>query len=171
MAGSSSNTAVETTVPFLYQGCIGRPTTDGGVYPFNFPERAPSSLCQRFPCGAPDPNPDATGQFLTTLVERHNTRFLFSRAWRCQICNKRARELYHSAIARLVREEFLPWVRDTIIPICRSGGACDVKAGEWAAAFGKESLPLLDVGTKCCELCGKVTSVKLCRGCKVLAYV
>lgn len=169
MMAPSSNTTLEATVPITYIGCIGKPTPESSAYPFEIAEQAPRSLCTRSHCLAPDPNPDATGQFLTSLVERHNAIFLFSRAWRCQVCDKPARELYHSAIPRLVKPEFSPWVWDTIVPICRSGGACDVKAGEWAAAFGKQSLPTLEVGTKCCELCGKVTGVMLCRGCKVLA--
>jgi len=170
MTVPSSNISLEvTTVPFRYMGCIGKPTPDGSTYPFNISEQAPLSLCDRVHCGAPDPNPDATGRFLTSLIERHNTHFLLSRPWCCQICHKPARELYHSAVPRLVRQECSPWVWDTIVPICRSSGACDVKASEWAAVFGKETLPNLEVGRKCCELCGKLMGVKLCRGCRVLA--
>lgn len=170
---ATSNTTLAATVPIIYKGCVGSPAPDGSAYLFEMPEQAPRSLCDRPPSREPDPNPDATGYFVTTLIERHNAEFLFSRAWRCQVCEEPARELYHSAIARLhpgegVQPEYVPFVWDTIVPICRSGGSCDRQAGEWALALGKEGMPTLDVGAKSCEVCGKVTGVKVCRGCKVL---
>lgn len=166
MAVPSNNASPTATVPITYLGCIGKPTPE--AYPFDIDEQAPQFLCTRH-CFGPDHNADAAGQYLTSLVQRHNTKFLLSRAWRCQVCDQPARELYHSAIPGLVRPGFRPWVWDTIVPICRSGGACDVQAEKWAVAFGKEGFPMLEVGRKCCELCGKVTGVKLCRGCRVLA--
>ena len=174
MTVPSSNATLATTVSIRYMGCIGKPTAKNLLYPFEIPEQAPLSLCDRPPFRESDPNPDATGQFLTLLIERHNTQPLFARAWRCEVCKRPAREFYYSAVPHLLhgegaKPEFVPWVWDTIVPICRSGGACDRQAGEWAGAFGKEAMPTLQVGTKCCQVCGKVTAVKLCRGCRVLA--
>jgi len=77
------------------------PNSNISAYPLNIYEQAPVSLCDRAHYGAPDPNTDTTDQFLTSLVERHNTRFLFSNAWRCRSCDKPAQEPYHSAIPRL----------------------------------------------------------------------
>lgn len=65
--------------------------------------------------------------------------------------------------------EFRPFVWDTVVPICRSGGDCDRKAEKMAETFRKEVMPTLKLGRKRCERCGKVTGgIKLCSSCKVL---
>jgi len=170
---SSSNTTHEGSVSVRYIVMCGKPTPDGLAYPFEYSERAPLSLCNRPPSRDPDPGPDATGSFLTSLIERHNDEILKCRAWLCQVCQKPARELFHSAIPLLspgegATAEFEPFVWDTVVPICRSGGDCDRKAEKMAGTFGKQSMPTLKLGRKCCERCGKVTGIKLCGGCNVL---
>lgn len=152
----------------------GKPTPDGLSYPFEYSEQAPLSLCNRLPSSDPDPDPDATGQFITSVVDRHNAEILFSRPWSCQVCNRPAGELLHSAIPALnpglgATAEYERFIWDTIVPICKSGGDCDRTALGWAETFGKDGMPTLKLGTKVCERCGKVTGVKLCGGCKVLA--
>ncbi len=57
------------------------------------------------------------------------------------------------------------------MPICRSAGICNRKAEEWVEGFGKQSMPMLELGTKFYERCGKITGVKKCRGCNGLAWV
>jgi hypothetical protein len=173
MNSSNDHTSAEATVTIRYIVACGNPTSDS-LYPFEYSEQAPLSLCNRPPSSAPDPNPDATGQFITYVVDRHNEEILISRPWKCQVCNKTAKELLHNAIARLspglgATADYEPFIWDTVVPICRSGGDCDRTAEEWAGTFGKDAMPTLQLGTKSCERCGKVTDVKKCSGCKVLA--
>jgi hypothetical protein len=163
------------SVAVRYMGMCGKPTPDGLAYPFEYSEQAPLSLCSRPASSDPAPDPDATGQFVTFVIDRHNDEMLRSRAWLCQVCENPAKELFHSAIPRLspgegASAEFKPFIWDTVVPICRSGGDCDRKAEEMALEFGKEGIPTLNKG-KCCQLCGKVTGVKVCSGCKVLRSV
>ncbi|MCJ1363695.1 hypothetical protein MMC16_002804 [Acarospora aff. strigata] len=170
---SSSNFPQVETVPVIYRGVCGKPTPDGTAYLFKYTEQAPRLLCDRPPFGELDPHPDANGQYLVSVVERHNTELLMSRAWLCQVCGNPAKELYHGVVPRLRpgQHGFLgcgPFIWDTVVPICRSGGACDRTANKWADAFGRESMPTLEQA-KCCERCGKVTGVKFCLGCKVIA--
>jgi hypothetical protein len=174
MNNSSHPNSAGATTTIRYLVMCGKPTLDGLAYPFEYSEQAPLSLCNGPPSSGPDPDPDATGQFITSVVDRHNAEILASRPWLCQVCDKPAGELLHSAIARLrpglgATAEYVPFIWDTVVPICRSGGGCDRTALEWAGAFGKEGMPTLQLGSKVCERCGKVTGVKQCSGCKVLA--
>jgi hypothetical protein len=174
MNNSNDQNSAGATVKIRYLVMCGKPTSDGLAYPFEYSEQAPLSLCNRLPSSGPDPDPDATGQFITSIVDRHNAEILTSRPWLCQVCDRPAGELLHSAIARLspglgATAEYVPFIWDTVVPICRSGGDCDRTASEWAEVFGKEGMPTLQLGVKVCERCGKVTGVKLCSGCKVLA--
>jgi hypothetical protein len=174
MNNSNDQNSAGATVTIRYLVMCGKPTSDGLAYPFEYSEQAPLSLCNRLPSSGPDPDPDATGQFITSIVDRHNAEILTSRPWLCQVCDRPAGELLHSAIARLspglgATAEYVPFIWDTVVPICRSGGDCDRTASEWAEAFGKEGMPTLQLGVKVCERCGKVTGVKQCSGCKVLA--
>ena len=57
------------------------------------------------------------------FIDRHNDEILRSRAWLCQVCEKPAKEPFHSAIPRLnpgegATAEIKPFIWDTVIPIC-----------------------------------------------------
>jgi hypothetical protein len=152
---------------------VGNFTPGGEAYPYEFDERAPRSLCTLPIDRKFDPDPDATGVFLTSLVDRYTPEILASRTWRCEICGEPGKELFHSAISMLspgpaVQLGFEPTVWDTVVPICRSGGACDVAAYEMAHKFAKISLPNQIDEEKCCDYCGKLSGVMVCGGCKVL---
>ena len=166
----------EQTVSITFTGVCGVPWRGTHVshqYRFSYLEQAPQSLCNRAR-GEPDPDPDATGRFLTELVERHNHEILQARPWSCQICGAEAKELYHSAIqflnpGILASDAFKPSVWDTVIPICKSAGACDRKAGDIAYAFAKKAIPeLRKPKNGCCDRCGNVKGIKLCSGCKCI---
>jgi hypothetical protein len=163
-------------VAVRYIVMYGKPTPDGLAYPFEYSEQAPLSLCNRTASRGPDPDPDATGQFVAFVIDRYNDEILRSRAWLCQVCENPAKELFHAAIPRLspgegATAEFKPFIWDTVIPICRSGGDCDRKADEMALKFEKEGMPTLNMKSQCCQWCGKVTGVKVCGGCKALRSV
>ena len=169
-------TLQEPTVPVKYMGICGSPDVDEYAYPFSYVERVPSSLCNQPYSGNFNPDPDATGLFLTRLISRHNNEILQSRPWLCSVCGKAAHELYHSAIPFLspgvgAAPDFEPSVWDTVVPICRSAGNCDHKAQEMTGAFAKQSFPALNLKAENCDECGMVRNVKRCGGCKVLRQV
>lgn len=170
------NIPQEPTTRVKYMGMCGSPDIDGYAYPFNYVEQAPSSLCNQPHSGNIRPDPNATGRFLTSLISRHNDEILQSRSWLCSVCGKAAQELYHSAIPFLspgvdAAPDFEPSVWDTVVPICRSAGNCDLKAQELTGVFGKQSIPALNPKAENCDECGMVRNVKRCSGCKLLRQV
>ena len=171
-----------STVPCRYWVICGNPTKDGSFRSFNFEAEAPAALCLPHLDNGPKPDPDDAGIFITTLVDRHNNEILHSRAWRCVTCDKRATELLHQAVPvlspvadRADFEKFFPTVIDICAPICISGGECDRAANKVAQDFAKSALIQkpwqIFEDTKTCDTCGKKSGVKVCSGCKLIAYV
>jgi len=167
-----------STVPCRYWVVCGNITKDGAFRNFNFEAEAPAALCVPHLDNGPKPDPDDNGVFIATLVERHNNEILFSHPWRCVTCNKRATELLHDAVAMLSPgpeadfEKFFPAVVDICAPICISGGACDRAAYKVAQDFLRSALIQGIVeDSKTCDTCGKKSGVKVCGGCKFIAYV
>src|SRR6266480_1947876 len=112
---NNNNSSRSATV--LYIVMCGKPTPDGLAYPFEYYEQAPLSLCNRPASRDPNPDPDATGRFVTSVIDRHNDDILNSRTWLCQICEKPARELFHGAVPVLspgegATAEFKPFIWD-----------------------------------------------------------
>lgn len=142
---------------------------------FKFLEQAPAAYCQSFIDG-PTPDKDAVGVFLTSLVDRYHLEILNSRAWKCVSCGKRAKEIFHSIASSgspcRMTFDSRPTIDEAAAPICISGGACDLKALEMVHAFAKRTLispwQTYSKGI-CCDACGKVSGVRRCGGCKVLA--
>ena len=79
----NDNTSSEGSVAVFYIAMYGKTTPDGFAYPFEYSEQAPLSLCNRPASRDPDPDPDATRRFVTSIIDRHNAEILNSRAWLC----------------------------------------------------------------------------------------
>lgn len=150
------------------------------IQDFFYVAQAPASICETHSSYEDGPDPDATGLFITSLIDRHHAEILNSRVWHCITCGNRATELLHSAVPLLSAGEgaapdFQPTVLDNAVPICRSGGQCDREAEKVVQAFEREMLTVSPlhtvVHTKTCDRCGKKTGVKVCGGCKLIAYV
>ncbi|KAL3425173.1 hypothetical protein PVAG01_04454 [Phlyctema vagabunda] len=170
----------EETVPIRYIVWCGNPSVDGSVLTLEYDERAPASACKAPPKDQPDLNSDAVGMFIRALLDRHHEEVFDTRAWRCVSCDKPAKELHHFAINYLsstadrVSPRFVPTVIDTPAPICISGGACDRDARRMVHEFYEDALgpkpDKLPQLPRNCDRCGKVSEVKLCGGCRTLAY-
>ncbi|KAE9376054.1 hypothetical protein N431DRAFT_556319 [Stipitochalara longipes BDJ] len=170
----------EETVTVRYLVICGKHTPDGFREKFDYSAQAPPSLCKPHNDNEPGPDPDATGVFITSLIDRHNEEILCSRVWRCVTCGKRAKNLLHSAVpilspnAERATADFEPTILDNATPICVSGGACDRNAEKMVQDFAKNNLiqrpwQELDL-SKTCDKCGKKSGVKVCSGCKLIAY-
>jgi hypothetical protein len=174
MDRSTGNESNDRTIPIQYMGGCGNPSPDGAMYPFQYSERAPVSLCEPHGNGKPSPDTDKTGHFMTAVIERHHLEILHSRSWRCVSCNQPAKELLHTTLPFLspgpdALPEFEPMIWDTVVPICRSGGACDRLCEGLSHKFAQESLEGQEFYiSKTCDCCGGKTGVKLCMGCKTL---
>jgi hypothetical protein len=167
--------AQEETVPVRYWVICGKLTPDGFMKDFTYSEQAPASLCKPHIDYEPGPDPDATGVFITSLIELHHDEILRSRDWQCVACGKPAKELLHSAVpllspnAERATADFQPTVVDNAAPICISGGACDRDAEKMVHEFAKRGLGQQFEASKTCDKCGKKSGVKLCGGCKLIA--
>jgi len=171
--------AQEETFTVRYLVACGKHTRDGFMEGFEYFEQAPASLCEPHVDGQPGPDPDATGVFITSIIDRHHEEILRSRAWQCVTCGKPAKELLHSTIpilspnAERATADFRPTILDNSAPICISGGACDRNAQEVVQEYAKSVLienqkQTIDTSNTC-DTCGKKSGVKLCRGCKLIA--
>jgi hypothetical protein len=171
--------AQEQTVTIRYLVFCGKHTPDGSMRSFNYREQAPASLCVPHVDDGPRPDADATGLFISSIVNRHNDEILLSQAWRCVTCDKPATEILHSAVPLLspvadrATADFEPTVMDNAAPICMSGGACDRAAEKTVHEFAKSALIQKPWQTwdmsKTCDRCAKKSGVKLCSGCKLIA--
>src|SRR5450432_1246251 len=146
MDHSVGNESSVRTVPILYIVACGKPTPDGEMSRFEFSDQAPFLLCEPHGDGKPAPDADETGMFITTVIDRHHPKVLYSKARRCVSCNKPARELFHSGLPFLspgpdATPDFKPFIWDTTVPICRSGGACDHHAADLAHTFARNAFP------------------------------
>ena len=74
----NDNISSERSVADCYIVMCGKPTPDGSAYPFEYYEQAPLSLCNRPASHDPDPDPDATGRFVTSVIDRHNVDMAMS---------------------------------------------------------------------------------------------
>lgn len=172
----NSSETRDRTVSVHYIVACGKPTPDGEMHPFMYSEQAPISLCEPHGYGKPKPDPDETGKFITSVIERHHIEILHRRSWRCISCNAPAKELLHSVLPLLfpgpdALPDFEPTLWDTATPICRSGGVCDRLAEEIVHAFARDSLGADRFeASKTCESCGGKTGFKRCAGCKTLGY-
>lgn len=173
MDNSAINTSRERTIPIDYMVFCGK--TGGEQYQFKYTVQAPVSLCQPQGNGKPPPDPDETGRFLTSIIERYHDDILHRRSWRCVSCNKPAKELLHQMIPFLspapdALPEFEPNLLDVASPICRSGGACDRLAEKCFHKFAEHSLGRTKFeASKTCDACGGKTNVKVCAGCLTIA--
>ncbi|KAG4423545.1 hypothetical protein IFR04_003368 [Cadophora malorum] len=168
----------QQTTPAKFIVFCGDPAVGG--HQFTYAAVAPTVLCTPHTDEDSKPDRDDTGVFLTSLVEAHHNEILQSQAWRCVSCNKPAKELLHCAVPLLSPHKptmlpgFEPTVIDIASPICISGGACDRKAEEAAHKVQKEGFitkPWQEFDdSKTCDRCGRKSGVKLCGGCKVIAY-
>jgi hypothetical protein len=174
MDRSTSNGSRDRTTSVQYNVFCGKLTPDGEMYQFKYYEQAPISLCIPHGNGNPIPDPDKTGHFMTSVIERHHSDILCRRSWRCVSCNKPAEELLHSALPFLspgpdALPEFRPTILDIASPICRSGGACDRLAEELVhklaqSALGEDKFK----ASKTCDWCGGKSDIKTCAGCRTL---
>ncbi|EER44912.1 conserved hypothetical protein [Histoplasma capsulatum H143] len=120
------------------------------------PVDCPSALCN-LPAGEAVDH-DAESQFVQNVISLYNQEIFSAREWRCQICGKPAKELYHAMvpflssgrgslasfqpfIALRPSSAFQPSVWDSVIPICVAAGMCDRKAEEVAKGFFTNALP------------------------------
>jgi hypothetical protein len=111
------------TVPIQYIVVCGKPTPDGELYHFKYTEQAPSTLCEPHGNGKPIPDPDETGKFIASVINRNHSEILGRKAWQCISCSKPAKELLHSAVPFLspgptASANFEPTIWDTAALIC-----------------------------------------------------
>ncbi|EEH03481.1 conserved hypothetical protein [Histoplasma capsulatum G186AR] len=137
-------------------GIPGSPFYMNDSYTFRFTVDCPSALCN-LPAGEAVDH-DAESQFVQNVISLYNQEIFSAREWRCQICGKPAKELYHAMvpflssgrgslasfqpfIALQPSSAFQPSVWDSVIPICVAAGMCDRKAEEVAKGFFTNALP------------------------------
>ncbi|KAF8855420.1 hypothetical protein BDZ45DRAFT_692583 [Acephala macrosclerotiorum] len=172
---ASSIAAVDDhKVPIIYSVSCGKFDGPSELIKYEFSESAPASLCIPKTPGAIPPDADEIGLLITPLIDKHNSAILKDRPWRCVICDKKANDLLHSALPALsagpsAGSDFVSTVLDFVSPICFSGGACDAAAEEMTHRFSKGFAPWMKK-SKTCDACGKKSGLKLCAGCKLLAY-
>jgi hypothetical protein len=162
--------AVEPSIPIMYIAYCGNFAKDGQAFPFIFSERVPESIYVMFSFAH---DADRKGRFLTSLIERHNEKILVAQPWRCQLCGKEAKELYHSAMPFLAitlatYQEFELCIVDIVVPICASAGRCDHGARQMTGEFQQKALEGWCKKTFACETCGSKTGLKRCNGCKTI---
>lgn len=163
-------------------GIPGSPFYMNDSYTFRFTVDCPSALCN-LPAGEAVDH-DAESQFVQNVISLYNQEIFSAREWRCQICGKPAKELYHAMvpflssgrgslasfqpfIALQPSSAFQPSVWDSVIPICVAAGMCDRKAEEVAKGFFTNALPGTFLHPEyACEWCGIVRNTKRCTGCK-----
>jgi hypothetical protein len=169
MDRSTSNESIDRTIPIV---ACGKPTPDGEMYPYKFSGRVPTSLCALYSYRKPKPDPGETGQFLTSLIERHHQGIPHRRPWRC--ISRKSLQKNSST------QPFLPvqmycqnsslqyWTFSALI--CRSGGACDRLAEDLVHNLVRKGLGDKLYVSKTCDWGGGKTDIKVCKRRKTLSY-
>jgi hypothetical protein len=88
----------QETVTVRYVVVCGKPSPNGTGRQFNYLAQAPASLCAPHSVNGPKPDEDAAGKFIASLVDAHHDEIMRSRAWRCIVCDKPAKEILYSAV-------------------------------------------------------------------------
>ncbi|KAK2827797.1 hypothetical protein FQN49_007334 [Arthroderma sp. PD_2] len=163
-------------VPVIYEGICGsrHPGINGGDgLRFTFPEFAPRYLCMPGVGHTPESS-DMTCRFVANMAARHHADLLEMRSWDCQFCGDMATTFNLVVISFLAPDiGTVAPVRRSVwgycVPICRSAGFCDQKAGRLASELREAHLPSLAApSSPSCLKCGGTKNLSPCGGCKTV---
>ncbi|KAM5434635.1 hypothetical protein MferCBS31731_006580 [Microsporum ferrugineum] len=166
----------EQLVPVIYEGICGarHPGVNGGDgMKFTFAEFAPRSLCLPGVGHTPGSSHMAC-RFVANMAARHHVDLLAIRSWDCQFCGERATTFNLVVVSFLAPDVgTVEPVRRSVwgycVPICRTAGFCDQKAGRLASELRDAHLSgLSSPSAPSCLKCGSTKDLTACGGCKTV---
>ncbi|DAA77944.1 TPA_exp: Uncharacterized protein A8136_5647 [Trichophyton benhamiae CBS 112371] len=165
-------------VPFVYEGLCGvrHPGVNGGDgLKFTFAEFAPRAICLPGFGHTPE-SAHLACRFVANLAARHHADLLAMRSWDCQFCGIKASTFNLVVVSFLSPEAgTVDPIRRSVwgygVPICRTAGSCDQKAGRLTAELRDTYISgLATPPSPSCMMCGSTEDLMLCSGCKVVRY-
>ncbi|KAK2735073.1 hypothetical protein FQN57_001353 [Myotisia sp. PD_48] len=176
--GSSPMEPASQLVPVVFEGVCGRrhPGVNGGDgLKFAFPEYAPRYLCMPG-FGHTEETAEATCRFAASMATRHHADLLRLRSWDCQFCGDKATTFNLVVVSFLAPDVGTTSpVRRSVwsycVPICRTAGSCDQKAGKLVGELRATHLSDTTVAASgSCMGCGGIKNLLPCAGCKMVQY-